>query len=98
MVIKGLLGHADLLGMRMTNYLLIIYVVFLLARYTMIEKGGIITYAYDNNFGNSYETYKIAAKQSPNIRLQGVNDIQVKFEYEHIVLFPVSLYLNLRLI
>ena len=56
---------------------------------TMNEKEEIIKEAYENNSGNAYEIYKIAVKQSPNIRLQEVkdqlnqrDDIKVKFKYK----------------
>ena len=49
----------------------------------------IIKEAYETNFGTAYETYKIAVKKSPNIRLQDVKDylnklesVQVKFKYK----------------
>ena len=62
--------------------------------------------AYETNFGTAYEAYKIAIKQNPSIRLQDVKDylnklesVQTHFKYTNItVLFPVSLYLNLKLI
>ena len=50
----------------------------------------IIKDAYETNFGTAYETYKIAIKQNPSIRLQDVNDylnklesVQVKSKYKH---------------
>ena len=41
----------------------------------------IIKDAYETNFGTAYETYKIAIKQNPSIRLQDVNDYLNKLEY-----------------
>lgn len=55
----------------------------------MNEKEEITKEAYETNFGNSYETYKIAIKRNPSIRLQDVKDylnsrqdIQVKVKYK----------------
>ena len=72
----------------------------------MTEKAEIIQEAYETNFGTAYETYKIAAKRNPSIRLQDVKgylnkleSVQTHFKYKTIIaLFPVSFYLNLRLI
>ena len=38
----------------------------------MNEKAEIIKEAYETNFGTAYETYKIANKRNPPIRLQDV--------------------------
>ena len=55
----------------------------------MNGKEEIIKEAYETNFGNSYETFKIAVKKPLDIRLQEVkyylnkrDDIQVKFKYK----------------
>ena len=57
----------------------------------MNEKEEIIKEAYEQLFGTAYESYKIAVKQSPNIRLQEVKyymnsrqAIQVRFKYKRI--------------
>ena len=54
----------------------------------MNEKEEIIKEAYEKDFGTANETYEIAAKKSPNIRLQDVKDylnklesVQFKFKY-----------------
>ena len=58
----------------------------------MNEKEEIIKEAYEQLFGTAYETYKIAIKQNPSIRLQDVKDylnslesVQVKFKYKSII-------------
>ena len=54
----------------------------------MNENEEIIKEAYEQLFGTAYETYNIASKQHPSIRLQDVNDyldslesVQVIFKY-----------------
>ena len=72
----------------------------------MSEKAGMVKKTYETNFGTAYDTYKIAVTLSPDIRLQDVKDylnklesVQTHFIIRNItVLFPVSLYLDLKLI
>ena len=52
-------------------------------------KQEIIKQAYETNSGTAYETYEIAIKQNPYIRLQNVKgylnkleSVQVKFRYK----------------
>ena len=62
MVIKGLLGHVGLLGIRTITYVLTNHRFRLLIIYTMNEKEEIIKEAYEQLFGTAYETYKIAVR------------------------------------
>ena len=72
----------------------------------MNEKEEIIKEAYEKEFGTAYDTYRQIVKEYPNIRLQDVKDylnslesVQTHFKHKNItVVFPVSLYLDLRLI
>ena len=63
--------------------------MYLLIIYTMNEKEEIVKEAYEQDFGTANETYKIAIKRNPSIRLQAVKDylnsrqdIQVKVRYK----------------
>ena len=72
----------------------------------MNEKEEIIKEAYEKGFGTSYETYNIAIKPNPSIRLQDAKDylnsrqdIQVKVKYKnYTILFLLALNLNSKLI
>ena len=55
----------------------------------MNEEGEIIKEAYEKDFGTASETYKIAIKRNPSIRLQDVKgylnkleSVQVKLKYK----------------
>ena len=63
MVIKALLVHAGLLGMRTITYLLTNHTLIFLIIYTMGEKGEIVKEVYENNFGTAYVTYNISVQK-----------------------------------
>ena len=74
MVIKGLLGLANLVEMGSNNYLFTNHNSFLLYITDEIKQKTNNT-NYETNFGTACQTYKCAIKRNPSIRLQHVNII-----------------------
>ena len=51
----------------------------------MDDKEEISKEAYETDFGTAYETYKLAVKRNPSIRLQDVKDYLNKLELVQVI-------------